>query len=342
MFKRHLLAIESSCDECAAAVLSPTGEVLSDVVRSQVQPHVPYGGVVPEVASRVHLTDIAWVVQKALTTAEVKPADIGAVGVTYGPGLVGSLLVGVQFAKGFAEALQVPCIGVHHIEAHLLAGLGEDNFPHPPFMALVVSGGHTALYTCGADFEMRLLSETRDDAAGEAFDKIAKMLNLGYPGGHVIDKLAVSGNADRFVLPIALRHKKTLDFSYSGLKTSVRNLIFHLRKEHGEIGDGLLHDLCASVQKAIVVSLVEKTMIACKQLQMTQLVLGGGVVANSRLRADMHSACLANKIRLFSPDQKHCTDNAVMVAKAARRRLNAGVAHARLFDVMPNAPLSIG
>ncbi|HEY4220181.1 MAG TPA: tRNA (adenosine(37)-N6)-threonylcarbamoyltransferase complex transferase subunit TsaD, partial [Myxococcota bacterium] len=240
-----LLAIESSCDETAAAVLDDDGTVRSNIVHSQIAEHAPYGGVVPEIASREHLARVAWVVERALSEAHASPRDLHAVAATYGPGLVGALLVGLQTAKGMARSLSVPFIGVHHIEGHLLAAAIDKASPAPPFIGLVASGGHTALYRFDGVGRSQLLGQTRDDAAGEAFDKTAKLLGLGYPGGIVIDRLAQTGDATRYPMPRSLRDRSSFDFSFSGLKTAVRVLVEKERALGHAFAGKDLADLCA-------------------------------------------------------------------------------------------------
>lgn len=323
-FSGVLLAIESSCDETAAAVLGADGSVRSSVVHSQVAAHAPYGGVVPEIASREHLERIADVVDRALEEAAVTPRELDAIAATYGPGLVGGLLVGLQFAKGMAQALSLPFFGVHHIEGHLLAASVEPDAPAPPFIGLVASGGHSALYRYDGPGRATLLGETRDDAAGEAFDKTAKLLGLGYPGGAVIDRLAEGGDPERFPLPISLRARNTFDFSFSGLKTAVRLLVERLERDGQVIEGQLLADVCASVRWAIVDALVTKAILACRRKQVHTLVLGGGVAANSLLRSEAVRRGAENGIHVYVPPRRLCTDNAVMIAACARAHLARG------------------
>lgn len=318
-----LLAIESSCDDCAAAIVTPNGQLLSEVVNSQTDTHAPFGGIVPEHASRQHLATIASVVQAALAKANLKPSDLGAVAVTYGPGLVGSLIVGVQFARGFAKAAGKPLVGVHHIEGHLFAARSEPGFPTEPFIGLVASGGHSALYLCKDDtLDIEFLGETRDDAAGEAYDKAAKLLGFGYPGGHLIDALAQNGDPKAFAFPIALRSLQSLEFSFSGVKTAFRNKLTQLKAELGTIDEVTTANLCASLQSAIVTALVDKSILACKQKQVKHLVIGGGVACNSLLRSQATLQGQDNGIEVFLTPKRHCTDNAAMIAQAALRRIS--------------------
>jgi N6-L-threonylcarbamoyladenine synthase len=329
-----LLAIESSCDETAAAVVDvESGAVLSNVVHTQVAVHAPYGGVVPEIASREHLVKIVPVIERALNDAGLAPKDLAAVAATYGPGLVGALLVGLQTGKGLARSLGVPFVGVHHIEGHLMAASVDASSPKPPFIGLVASGGHTALYRFDGVGRSTLLGQTRDDAAGEAFDKTAKLLGLGYPGGVVIDKLAASGDPLRFPLPISLKDRSTYDFSFSGLKTAVRVLV----DKHGPFADQELADLCASVRKAIVDALVAKAMLACRRKQVLTLVLGGGVAANALLREEAVRVGKENDVVVYVPPKSLCTDNAVMIAAAARAWLRDGKASDLSLMAQPDA-----
>lgn len=334
----RVLAIESSCDDCAAAVLTMDGTVLSNVIYTQIEEHAPFGGVVPEVAARSHLEKISVVVSQALDEAagsghprqcgDSSEFKITKVAVTTHPGLVGALLVGAMFAKGFAQAQGCEIIGINHLEGHLMAGSNLDAFPSSPYIALIVSGGHTALYKIGGDgrdpLHHELLGDTRDDAAGEAFDKVAKMLGLGYPGGKVVDELAQIGDATRFKFPRALRGKETLDFSFSGLKTSVRYLIRDLEKEHGCIDAQTRNDICAGMREAVADILIRKSVQACKREGIRFLVLGGGVAANSLLRDRASKLAADEGIEAFVPPRKYCTDNAVMIGLAGIARFKRG------------------
>jgi len=275
----RLLAIESSCDETAAAIIDGNRKILADIVSTQFEQHAPFGGVVPEVASREHMATVATAVTRALETASCTYADLDAVAVTVGPGLIGSLFVGVMFAKGLSLARKLPLVAVNHLEGHLAAVdlLGE---PVPyPHVALLVSGGHTALYRVDGPFNVRTLGVTLDDAAGEAFDKTAKMLGLGYPGGAKLSRTAVGGNPAFLPLPIAMKDK--LDFSFSGLKTAVHT---QLQKLGQPLHEAMLRDVCASIENAIVGALVSKARAACEREGIDALVLGGGVAANGPLR----------------------------------------------------------
>jgi N6-L-threonylcarbamoyladenine synthase len=323
----RVLGVESSCDETAAAVVTDTGEVLADVVASQIATHSPYGGIVPELASRAHMQAVIPVIRQAVAELPEGLDGIDAIAVTQGPGLVGSLLVGVQVAKALAWSLDKPLVGVNHLDGHLFAvflrrpnqGLAET--PRMPYVGLLVSGGHSALYRVDGFDDISLLAQTRDDAAGEAFDKAAKLLGLGYPGGPIIDKLAAKGDPKAIPFPMPMASRKTLEFSFSGLKTALAR---HVQTEGVPQDDQKLGDLCASFQGVIVESLVRKSLLACEQQELDQLVITGGVAANRGLRARAQEACDEKRIRLFVPPPISCTDNAAMIAMAAAHRLVAG------------------
>ncbi len=332
----YILAIDTSCDDSAVAILKEDGHIAADVIYSQNESHAPYGGVVPEISSRQHISRIAFAVQEAFLKSKLQPRDMKAVAVTFGPGLIGSLLVGVQFAKGFAQGLSIPIIGVHHIEGHLMAASGDSSFPSLPFIGLIVSGGHSALYRCDQGRQFKTLGETRDDAAGEAFDKIGRMLGFNYPAGKIIDDLSELGDADRYVFPVAMRSKSTLDYSFSGLKNSSRLLIEKLRKEHGEIIGKVLFDFCAGLRKAIVEALLNKAFISCRQQEIKHLVLGGGVAANSLLRSEAVRIGQLENIEVHIPPKNHCVDNAVMIARAGLRRLQKEQFDSLDFHVLAN------
>ncbi len=316
-----VLGIESSCDETAAAVLRGE-QILSNVVSSQVEVHRPYGGVVPELASRHHIRNIVYVVRQALADAGVTLAGLDGLAVTRGPGLVGALLVGLQTAKGMAFATGLPLVGVNHLEGHLQASRLVEGAAPPPerYVALLVSGGHTALILVEGFGRYRMLGASRDDAAGEAFDKVAKLLGLGYPGGPVIERLAVAGDPAAIRFPRALPRRDELDFSFSGLKTAVAN---HVRK-HGVPQGDAVNDLCASFQQAVVDVLVRKACRAVRDRRARALVAAGGVLANSAVRAALTGAAAEEGFALHIPPVPLCTDNAAMIACAGITRLEAG------------------
>lgn len=327
----RVLGIETSCDETAAAVVTEGGDVLSDVVRSQVALHAPYGGVVPEVAARDHARAVVPVVREALARAGVAAADLDGVAVTSRPGLAGALLVGLQAAKGLAWAAGKPLVGVDHLVGHLLAVfLRRDGAPAPeerpafPYVALLASGGHTAIYRVDGPAlgAIRELGATRDDAAGEAFDKVAKLLGLGYPGGPVVDRLAAEGDAAAAAeaVPAVMARKESLEFSFSGIKSAVARHVARRGRPEGQA----LNDLCAAFQGAVVGALVQKTVRAARAEGVERVVLAGGVAANRGLRASMAAACARRGLALFVPPFASCTDNGAMIAYAGALRLAAG------------------
>lgn len=303
-----LLAIESSCDETSAAVIEDGKKVLSNVVASQMDIHKEYGGVVPEIASRMHVELIMPVIDKALKEGGIGKSDVDAVAVTHGPGLIGALMVGLSTAKAIAFGLNVPLIGVNHLEAHISA-VHLENEVSFPFVGLVVSGGHTSLYLVKSYTEFEILGKTRDDAAGEAFDKAAKIMGLPYPGGIEIDKLAKEGNREAIEFPRPFMNSDTLDFSFSGLKTSV---LYYLRK-HPNPSDKELKDICASYQEAIADTLVEKTLLAARENKVKSVVIAGGVACNSRLRELSKEKLEKEGVSVYIPSPKYCTDNAAMI-----------------------------
>ena len=331
-----ILAIESSCDETAAAVVKNGREVLSNVINTQIAIHTEYGGVVPEIASRKHIENINPVIRKALEDAGVTLDDIDAIGVTYGPGLVGALLVGVAEAKAIAFAKNKPLVGVHHIEGHISANYVENKELEPPFVALVVSGGHTHLVKVNDYGEYEIVGRTRDDAAGEAFDKVARAIGLGYPGGPKIDKLAKEGNPDAIVFPRAHVDDAPYDFSFSGIKSAVLNYINSANMQGKEINRA---DVAASFQKAVVDALVSRAVRLAKECGMNKLAIAGGVASNSALRAAIQEECTKNNISFYSPSPILCTDNAAMIGAAAYYEYIKGVRHGYDLNAVPNLKL---
>lgn len=308
------LAIESSCDETSVAILSDGRDVLANVVLSQIDLHKRFGGVVPEVASRKHVESISQIIDEALETANMTFDDIDIIGTTYGPGLVGALLVGLSTAKALAFSLDKPLVGVNHIEGHIYANFIADKELEPPFVCLVVSGGHTHIIHMKDYGEYEILGKTRDDAAGEAFDKVARALELGYPGGPLIDKLSKVGNPDAIKFPRVTLEKGSLDFSFSGLKSSVLNYLNNNKQKNIEID---VKDVAASFQRAVVDVLVEKVLRGAKMVGSDTIVLAGGVSANSELRETLAKACEKEGIKFRVPTLDLCTDNAAMIGCAA-------------------------
>ncbi|WP_071177413.1 tRNA (adenosine(37)-N6)-threonylcarbamoyltransferase complex transferase subunit TsaD [Butyrivibrio hungatei] len=331
-----ILAIESSCDETAAAVVRNGREVLSNIISSQIALHTIYGGVVPEIASRKHVEKMNGCIKTALSEAGVTLDDIDAVAVTYGPGLVGALLVGVSEAKAIAFATGKPLIGVHHIEGHISANFIENKDLEPPFVCLVVSGGHSHLVVVKDYGEYEIIGQTRDDAAGEAFDKVARAIGLGYPGGPKIDKAAKEGNPDAFTFPQAKIDDAEYDFSFSGLKSSVLNYINQAKMQGQELDQA---DVAASFQKAVVEVLVSHAIKACKEYGYNKLAIAGGVASNSGLRELMEKECAANKISFYRPSPVLCTDNAAMIGAAAYYEYQKGVRFGLDMNAVPNLPL---
>lgn len=305
----NILAIESSCDDTSAAVIRD-GKVLSNLIATQ-KVHEQYGGVVPEMASRAHMQNIVPVVEVALKEAGITKHDINAVAFTQAPGLIGSLLVGACFAKAYAQSLNVPLIDVHHMQAHVLAHFIQDPKPEFPFLCLTVSGGHTQIVLCRNHLDMEVLGQTLDDAAGEAFDKTAKMLGLPYPGGPVVDKLAKEGDYQRFKFPVS--NIGSYDFSFSGIKTSILNFLQQQRKNDEQFVENNINDICASVQYIIIKTLLQKFEKAAKELEVSHLGIAGGVSANSGLRKAFTEMCEYNKWHAYIPEFQYCTDNAAMI-----------------------------
>lgn len=309
-----ILAIESSCDETAASVVINGRNIISNVINSQIKIHTEYGGVVPEIASRKHMENIVNVVDEALKEADMTLNNLDAIAVTNGPGLVGALLVGVSFAKTLAWSINKPLIPVNHIEGHICANYPENKDLEPPFVILVISGGHTYLAICSEYGKYEIVGQTRDDAAGEAFDKVARAIGLGYPGGPKVDKLSKSGNPDAFDFPIAHIADAPFDFSYSGVKSAVLNQLNTAKMNGVEINSA---DVAASFQKAIIGSTVPKAIALCKEKNINKLAIAGGVASNSALREALQSACDKEGIQFCSPSPVMCTDNAAMIGAAA-------------------------
>ena len=309
-----ILAIESSCDETAAAVVVDGRQVLSNVISSQIKTHALYGGVVPEIASRQHIEAIDYVIKQALAEADTDKKDIDAVAVTYGPGLVGALLVGLSEAKAYAYALNKPLIPVHHIEGHIAANYIQNPQWEPPFLCLIVSGGHTHLVYIKDYSEFEILGRTRDDAAGEAFDKVARVIGIPYPGGPGIDRLSEEGDPNAIKFPRATLEEGSYDFSFSGLKSAVLNYLNKAKMTGVEINRA---DVAASFQQSIVDVLTERAMRACQELNIKKLALAGGVSANKHIRAAMTEECKKRGISFNVPAPILCTDNAAMIGSAA-------------------------
>ena len=331
-----ILAIGSSCDETAAAGVKNGREVLSNVISSQIALHTLYGGVVPEIASRKHIEKINYVIKEALDQAGVTLKDLDAVGVTYGPGLVGALLVGVAEAKAISYAAKLPLVGVHHIEGHISANYIENKDLEPPFICLVVSGGHTHLVTVRDYGVYEILGRTRDDAAGEAFDKVARAIGLGYPGGPKIDKVSKEGDPDAVHFPRAKVEDAPYDFSFSGVKSAVLNHLNGCRMKGEEIVQA---DIAASFQKAVCEVLVSHAMDAVRDQGIRKLALAGGVASNSTLRRMMQEACEREKTAFYRPSPILCTDNAAMIGAAAYYEYRKGVRHGLDLNAVPNLRL---
>lgn len=331
-----ILAIESSCDETAASVVKNGKCVLSNIISSQIAIHTLYGGVVPEIASRKHIEKINQVVEAALKEADVTLDDIDAIGVTYGPGLVGALLVGVAEAKAIAYAKKKPLVGVHHIEGHVSANYIEHPDLEPPFLCEIISGGHTHLVIVKDYGSFEILGRTRDDAAGEAFDKVARAIGLGYPGGPKIDKLAKEGNPHAIDFPRAHMEDAPYDFSFSGVKSAVLNHLNKCRMTGEPIVEA---DIAASFQQAVVDVLVDNAIRAAKDYHMDRLAIAGGVASNGALRAAMEAACEKEGIRFYRPSPIFCTDNAAMIGVAAYYEYQKGTRHGWDLNAVPNLKL---
>lgn len=332
----YILAIESSCDETAAAVVKNGRTVLSNVISSQIELHKLYGGVVPEIASRKHIEKINQVIEEALEQAGMTLEEMDAIGVTYGPGLVGALLVGVAEAKAIAYAAKKPLVGVHHIEGHISANYIENPELEPPFVCLVVSGGHTHLVVVDDYGKYQIIGRTRDDAAGEAFDKVARAIGLGYPGGPKIDKLSKEGNPEAIHFPRAKVVENEYDFSFSGLKSAVLNYLNGCQMKGEEVNTA---DVAASFQKAVIDVLVEHSMHAVKQYGYDKFAIAGGVASNSSLRAAFEEECGRNGVQFYHPSPIFCTDNAAMIGVAGYYEYQKGVRDGYDLNAVPNLKL---
>lgn len=331
-----ILGIESSCDETAAAVVVNGRRVLSNIISSQIETHKLYGGVVPEIASRKHIENIDGVVKEALESAGVTLDDIDAIAVTYGPGLVGALLVGVAHAKALAYTAKKPLVGVHHIEGHVSANFIQSEKLEPPFICMIVSGGHTHLVKVSDYGSYEIIGRTRDDAAGEAFDKVARAIGLGYPGGPKIDKLSKEGNENAIEFPKAKIGDAPYDFSFSGVKSAVLNYINICNMKGEEVNKA---DVAASFQKSVVDAIVSRTIMAAKEYKIDKVALAGGVAANGGLREGMKKACDAARIELYYPAPVLCTDNAAMIASAGYYEYMKGIRHGLDLNAVANLKL---
>lgn len=332
----YILAIESSCDETAAAVVRNGREVLSNVIYSQIALHTEYGGVVPEIASRKHIEKINQVIEQALTDAEMKLEEMTAIAVTYGPGLVGALLVGVSAAKAISFASGIPLVGVHHIEGHISANYIENKELEPPFICLVVSGGHSHLVVVKDYGEYEIIGRTRDDAAGEAFDKVARAIGLGYPGGPKIDKVSGEGNPDAIHFPRAKVADAEYDFSFSGLKSAVLNYLNSCQMKGEAVNTA---DVAASFQRAVIDVLVEHSMDAVERYGYKKFAIAGGVASNSGLRKAFEEVCGKKDITFYHPSPIYCTDNAAMIGAAAYYEFQKGIRHGFDLNAVPNLKL---
>ena len=332
----NILGLDTSCDDTSAAVVADGRIALSNIVNSQVKLHHPYGGVVPEIASREHIRNIVPVVNKALSDAQIEIKDLDGIAVTVGPGLSGSLLVGLYYAKGLSYANKIPLAAVNHLEGHILSIFLEDKAPEFPFTALTVSGGHTSIYHVKGFGEYIQMGQTLDDAAGEAFDKVAKLLRLGYPGGRVIEQLAGSGDKNRIDFPRAYLSPESLDFSFSGIKTSVSLYIKKWQEDNPPVK---MADIAASFQEAVIDVLVKKILKAHEQTGASSIVVAGGVACNQALREKLNDSASAKGIRVYYPRPEYCTDNGAMIALTGHHRLINGERADLSVDVRSRFPI---
>ena len=333
-----IMGIETSCDETAAAIVEKGRKIEANIISSQIKIHNKYGGVVPEIASRKHMEYIVPVIDQALSESGIELNQLSGIAVTYGPGLIGSLLVGLTVAKSIAFVRKIPLIGINHLEAHIYSNFLEHRELKPPIICLIVSGGHTSLVHINDYWDYNILGQTKDDAAGEVFDKISKYLNLGYPGGPVIEKLSGNGNPSAINFPRPLLNKKNFDFSFSGLKTAVIYYVNKLREENKEIPK---LDILASFQQAVVDVLTEKTLKAALKLKVNKIALAGGVAANLYLRKNIKKRAKMYDIEVFYPSPQLCTDNAVMVASAGYYKLRNNKISSLNLDAVSRLPLTM-
>ncbi|MFO8163914.1 MAG: tRNA (adenosine(37)-N6)-threonylcarbamoyltransferase complex transferase subunit TsaD [Thermodesulfobacteriota bacterium] len=335
----NILGIDTSCDDTCAAIVKDGNTLLSNIINSQIIVHHKYGGVVPEIASREHIRNIVPVVRESLKKAGINNKDIHGIAVTVGPGLAGALLVGLYFAKAYSYANKIPLIGVNHLEGHILSIFLEERVPPFPFLALTVSGGHTNIYHVRNFGDYTVLGQTLDDAAGEAFDKVAKLLDLGYPGGPAIETLAATGNPDSIAFPRAYLSKDSLNFSFSGLKTAVALYVKKWRDLDKKENNITIADIAASFQAAVIDILIDKVITAKAQVAVKSVMLAGGVARNNYLRRKLKKVMRKKEINLYIPSAQLCTDNGAMIATAGYHRLIKGQGDDLTLDARPRFPL---